>query len=114
MNQQPSLLAVDAALRPTAEAAPAAPVQPTPQQAKGPALVGHNSGAYHNRPLFINNTNAFALAGDRPVVRLGRGQRIYGAFMLALVRGHHSKWLHLCDDITASYSAGRTRRVFHA
>ena len=107
MNRLPSLLSVHPAARQAPEDLPPAPVMPTRTHGEGNALVCHNGGRYHNRPLFINNTNAFVLAGDRPIVRLGRGPRIYGAWMIALVRGEQAKWLHLCDDITAAYRAGR-------
>ncbi|NJO69556.1 MAG: hypothetical protein HC830_09985 [Bacteroidetes bacterium] len=32
---------------------------------KDGAIVGQNTGRYNNRPLYINNTNAFVLAGDQ-------------------------------------------------
>jgi hypothetical protein len=82
-------------------------IRPTPYDAVGDAIVGHNLGQYYNRPLFINNTDAFLQAGDRPMVRFGQGQRVYGALMIALVRGTEGKWLHQCGDILAAYRAGR-------
>jgi hypothetical protein len=36
------------------------------------AIVGRNTGRYNNRPLYINNTNAFILTGDQPIAVLAR------------------------------------------
>ena len=71
------------------------------------AIVGQNTGRYNNRPLYINNTNAFVLTGDQPIARLVKDQFLYGTFMLAIERGGKAKWLQQCDQITAGYRAGR-------
>ena len=41
------------------------------------AIVGQNTGRYNNRPLYINNTNAFILVGDQPIARLTKDQYFY-------------------------------------
>jgi hypothetical protein len=71
------------------------------------AIVGHNIGSYNNRPLYINNSSAFVLTGDQPIVRLGKDQYLYGTFMLSFERKGMSKWLQQCDQITSIYSLGR-------
>ena len=73
----------------------------------GGAIVGYNIGSYNNRPLYINNTNAFILTGDQPIARLVRGEHIYGSFMLAIKRDGKSKWLQQCGQISSFYRPGR-------
>lgn len=71
------------------------------------AIVGQNIGTYSNRPLYVNNSNAFILTGDQPFARLAKDQFLYGTFMLAIERGGKGKWLHQCDQITSAYRPGR-------
>ncbi|MEO7049521.1 MAG: DUF4450 domain-containing protein, partial [Ferruginibacter sp.] len=71
------------------------------------AIVGKNTGRYNNRPLYINNTNAFILTGDQPIARLVKGENIYGTFMLALERNGKGKWLQQCDQIKSIFRPGR-------
>jgi hypothetical protein len=70
------------------------------------SIVGHNTGRYNNRPLYINNTNAFILTGDQPIARLVQGEFIYGTFMLAVLHNGKIKWLQQCEQITSFYRAG--------
>jgi len=77
--------------------------------AENGAIVGKNIGRYNNRPLYINNTNAFVLAGDQPIARLAKDQNLYGTFMLAIDRGGKAKWLQFCDQITSFYRPGRMK-----
>jgi hypothetical protein len=71
------------------------------------AFVRHNGDHFGNRPLYCNQISAMVLAGDRPVVRLGKENVMEGSFLLALVRSGQGKWLHDCSDITAKYHPGR-------
>ncbi len=71
------------------------------------AIVGQNVGYYNNRPLYINNSNAFSLTGDQPVIRLVKGEYIYGSFIVGIKRNGISKWLHKCGHISSFYKAGR-------
>jgi len=71
------------------------------------AIVGQNTGTYNNRPLYVNNSNAFILTGDQPLARLAKDQYIYGTFMLAVERDGKGKWLQQCDRITSAYRPGR-------
>ena len=80
---------------------------PTTYQVKDNAIVGENTGRYNNRPLYINNTNAFVLAGDQPIARLVKDQFLYGTFMLGIERGGETKWLQQCDQVTSGYRAGQ-------
>jgi len=70
-------------------------------------IVGKNTGRYNNRPLYINNTNAFILTGDQPIARLVKDQYLYGTFMLAVERNGKGKWLQECEQITSIYRPGR-------
>lgn len=71
------------------------------------AIVGKNTGRYNNRPLYVNNSDAFVLTGDQPIVRLAKNQYLYGTFMLAIERKGKTKWLQFCDQITSMYSPGQ-------
>lgn len=82
------------------------PVKPVYEVVDG-AIVGHNIGRYNNRPLYINNSNAFILAGDRPIIRLVKGEYIYGSFFVGIKRDGKGKWLHQCSDISSFYRPGR-------
>jgi hypothetical protein len=73
------------------------------------AIVGKNRGRYNNRPLYINNTNAFVLAGDQPIARLVKDQYLFGTFMIAVERGGKAKWLKQCGQISSFYRPGRMR-----
>lgn len=47
--------------------------QPAPRYTvENGAIRGINTGRYNNRPLYINNTNAFILTGDQPIARLAK------------------------------------------
>ena len=75
--------------------------------AKNGTIIGENRGRFNNRPLYINNTNAFVLTGDKPFARLVKDQFLYGSFMLAVERSGKAKWLQDCDQITSVYQTGR-------
>lgn len=76
-------------------------------QANEKSIVGENIHRYNNRPLYINNTNAFILSGDRPIARLVKGQYLYGTFMLAIERNGKAKWLQQCTQIISGYRTGQ-------
>lgn len=79
----------------------------TTYQVEGSAIVGENIGRYNNRPLYINNSNAFILTGDQPIARLVKGEFIYGTFMLAIEREGKSKWVQQCSQIKSLYTPGK-------
>lgn len=70
------------------------------------SITGINTGRYNNRPLYINNTNAFVLAGDQPIARMAKDQFLYGTFMAGIQRNGKTKWLQNCNEIRSFYSAG--------
>jgi len=71
------------------------------------AITGNNTGRYNNRPLYINNTNAFILTGDQPIARLAKDQFMFGTFMLAVERNGKTKWLQQCQAIKSVYRPGK-------
>jgi len=71
------------------------------------AIVGNNTGRYNNRPLYINNTDAFVLTGDQPLARLVKGEYIFGTFRLGIKRNTRVVWLQNCDQIISVYRPGR-------
>jgi len=70
-------------------------------------IIGENIHSYNNRPVYMNNTNALILTGDQPVMRLVKGEFVYGTFMLAVKREGKAMWLQQCDRIISKYKAGR-------
>ena len=44
-------------------------------------IVSNSATHYNNRPIYINNTNAFILAGEKPLLRLVKDNRVFGFFM---------------------------------
>ena len=69
-------------------------------------ICGTNTGRYNNRPLYINNTNAFVLTGDQPIARLAKDQFLFGTFMAGIQRNGKTKWLQNCSEIRSYYSPG--------
>ena len=75
--------------------------------AENGAIVGHNINRYNNRPLYVDNTDAFVLAGDKPLIRFAHGNFLLGTFMAAIVRDSRGKWLQDFSHITSIYRSGR-------
>ncbi|HSO88530.1 MAG TPA: DUF4450 domain-containing protein, partial [Draconibacterium sp.] len=72
-------------------------------------IVGHNTGHYNNRPLYINNTNSFVLTGDQPIARLAKDQFLHGTFTAGVQRNGKTKWLQNCIQIHSFYSPGNMK-----
>ena len=71
--------------------------------ARDGAVVGHDRGGFFNRPLYIANTNAFVLAGDRPILRFASGDTLHGTFFLGLTRQGRTHWLHQLGGVTMEF-----------
>ncbi len=71
------------------------------------AISGNNIGTFNNRPLYVNNSDAFILTGDQPVARLARGQSLFGTFLIGIIRDGKGKWVHQFDQIISEYRPGR-------
>ena len=74
---------------------------------EGDAFVRYNGDRFCNRPLYANQIPAVVLAGDKPFLKFGENKVMLGAFMLALKRGQHAKWLQDFSDIASRYRPGR-------
>ena len=83
--------------------ATAAHERPTRYTARGGAIAGHNQGRTFNRPIYLAHTDAFVLAGDRPILRFASGDMLHGTFGVGVMRGRKSAWLHAFSDLTLEY-----------
>ena len=70
-------------------------------------IVGKSTGRYNNRPIYLNNSDAFILTGDQPIARMAQGEFLYGTFMLGIERDGKAKWVQQCNDILSAYKPGR-------
>ena len=84
------------------------PGEATRYHAQGNAVVGINQGRYFNRALYINNTNAFVLTGDKPMAKFASGGNQHGKFFVGITRGATTKWLHNCANISAAFQPAHT------
>ncbi len=80
----------------------------TRYHASGNAVIGFNQGRYFNRPHYTNNTNAFILTGDKPMVKFASGSTVHGHFLIGMKRGSNTKWLHDFSNITATFQPAHT------
>lgn len=72
-------------------------------------ITGYNINRYNNRPIYLHNTQAFILTGDKPVCRFAKGENLYGTFFLSYFRGRTEKPLYDFDDIKSYYRGGQMR-----
>ncbi|MDB6128260.1 MAG: glycogen debranching protein, partial [Verrucomicrobia bacterium] len=86
--------------------APVGAVRSSRYSARDGAIVGGNQPRFFNRPIYLANTNAFVLAGDRPVIRFASGETLHGTLWFGFMHGATSSWLHTWHDITMEYRAG--------
>lgn len=80
----------------------------TKYKADNHAIVGYNLNLYNNRPLYCNNTNAFILTGDKPLMRFVQTPYLYGTFKAAIVHKGKLKWLENCSSIKMEYQGNMT------
>ncbi len=79
-------------------------------EAEDGAIVIRNGPYVNNRPLYAPaDTDAAALAGDRPLVRLIAKPYEHGTLGLAVARGDRAIWVHDSADIRFAYRCGRAR-----
>jgi hypothetical protein len=84
------------------------PGEITRYHAHGNAVIGFNQGRFFNRPHYSNNTDAFILTGDKPMVKFASGGTVHGHFLVGVKRGSTTKWLHDFSKITAAFQPART------
>lgn len=71
------------------------------------AICGRHRPGIFNRPLYLANTHAFVLAGDRLALRFASGDTLHGTLVLGLMRQGRIHWLH---DVTATETEFRPAR----
>jgi hypothetical protein len=81
---------------------------PTGYAASGNAITGFNGGLFNNRPLYCNNTDAFILTGDKPLIRFAHTPYLFGSFMAAVKHNGKLKWLIDCSSIKMEYRGNMT------
>jgi len=81
----------------------------TAYSAQDRAIVGHNQRRFFNRPLYVAHTDAFVLAGDRPVIRFASGEALHGTLCLGVVRGRTARWLHTFANVSMEYRGAHVR-----
>lgn len=74
-------------------------------------ITGYNSVRYNNRPIYLNNSNAFILAGDRPVLRFAKDEFLYGTLYLNYISNSDTLALYDFDSIKSMYKAGRLKWI---
>ena len=72
-------------------------------------ITGHNIDRYNNRPLYINNTNAFVLTGDKPLMRLAKDSKLYGTLVMTVEREGIKKAICDFDTINSFYAMGQMK-----
>jgi len=72
------------------------------------SIVRYNGQLFNNRPLYCNNTNAFILTGDRPLIRFAQTPYKYGVFRSAIKHRGEIKWLDECNSIKMEYRGNMT------
>jgi Domain of unknown function (DUF4450) len=83
----------------------------TKYSAENNAVTGFNGSLYNNRPLYCNNSDAFVLTGDKPLIRFAKTPYVYGAFMAGVLRNGKVKWLVDCSSIKMEYGGNITTWV---
>jgi hypothetical protein len=85
----------------------------TKYMADNHSIVGYNLPLYNNRPLYCNNTDAFILTGDKPLIRFAQTPYIYGSFKAAILHNGKLKWLDDCSSIKMEYRGNMTTWVIN-
>ena len=80
----------------------------TRYHAQGQAVIGINQGRFFNRPHYTNNTNAFILTGDKPMIKFASDVTVHGHFFVGIKRGSSTKWLHDFAHIKAAFQPAKT------
>lgn len=74
-------------------------------------IKGSNISRYNNRPIYLHNTNAFILTGDKPVFRFAKDSILYGTFFLTYKHNNKEKPLNEFDDIQSFYKCGQMKWI---
>ena len=79
--------------------------RPSRYSVRNGAIAGHKQERCFNRPLYIANTSAFVLAGDRPILRFASDDTMHGTLQLGMIRRGRTHWLHEMADLTTEFRA---------
>jgi len=74
-------------------------------------IKGYNMPRFNNRPIYLNNSNAFILAGDKPVFRFAKDSVLYGTFFLTYKHNKEEKPLYSFDEIQSFYKCGQMKWI---
>lgn len=72
-------------------------------------IVGHNLPRYNNRPLYLRESRAFILTGDRPIVRMAKDSRLYGTVYFTFERQGKRLPFDKFSEIKSSFRADEAR-----
>ncbi len=72
-------------------------------------IVGRNLPRYNNRPLYLRQSRAFLLTGDKPIVRMAADSRLYGTVYFVFERQGKRLRLDQFSDATFSFRADEAR-----
>lgn len=72
-------------------------------------ITGEQLARYNNRPIYLHNTNAFILTGDKPVFRFAKDEYLYGTVYMNMIRGNDTVPLYEFDHIKSMYKAGQMK-----
>lgn len=74
-------------------------------------IIGYNFERYNNRPIYLNNSNAFVLAGDKPVFRFAKDEFLYGTVYINCILNNDTLPLYEFDSVKSMYKAGRLKWI---
>lgn len=74
-------------------------------------IVGENLQRYNNRPIYLHNTNAFILTGDKPLFRFVKWHNLYGTLFFTYIRKGDEKPLCGFDNIRSMYKGGQMKWI---
>lgn len=80
-----------------------------PYQVEEGWIVGHNLPRYNNRPLYLHQSNAFILTGDKPIIRMAKDSHLYGTLCFTLKHQGGEIPFDKFSDIKSCYQAGKMR-----
>ena len=72
-------------------------------------IVGRNLPRYNNRPLYLRQSRAFLLTGDKPIVRMAADSRLYGTVYFVFERQGKRLRLDQFSDATFYFQADEAR-----
>ncbi|MBR4751346.1 MAG: hypothetical protein IK077_06270 [Thermoguttaceae bacterium] len=72
-------------------------------------IIGRNLPRYNNRPVYLRESRAFVLTGDRPIARMAMDSRLYGTICFTFQRQDKKTPLDKFSEIKSCYQAGKMK-----